>query len=593
MATSISIPYTQSRPVELSLPSFLTTLPPELRNRIYELLFKRNEPVLLHNAKAYHPKPPLRSACDSDEEYQLALEDCDRLIKKFDGADNHFIHNFPVALLQTCRQVYHEAVGILYGTNTFCFARTLHRDCPSYLDQFSSFELYDEVAYNPKNYALQWLSDIGAQVCSIYEISIDINAFYPARGWAEIPLLSLARYFWTNKTLQCNISIADVGSILSRHVDANTMQRRWQDSLWVNKLTLNNIVNAVIVDDALGISRFAYSSRLLDSIMITPDLTEAIVCYFPTGNERIPFQVVKKFTIARLGENIRFDATPSRGLQTISTAAHENIFWMACLSDAGIVFDLDTCTLRGIDMALFQCNRLQRNRFREVCLPDDYPFTIKMTSYKATAEFPQSRLIDDSVSGPGLPSNFEELLRKASFPHRGTTLALNFVLTKRKTLDEIRINVREFLVHSRCAMKARLQITVWGPNNSGIYQDQATIPMASLHKQMFLLLSDLILSWPDGLSRQWNSALPDIWVNGQGTPIKAVYRKDHTGPKHCVEHKYSHLDEQGFHHQGCLSIKAILAQLPTNGEFLRTGGGEMERIWNAFKQYYWDWPGTA
>ncbi|KAH7080003.1 hypothetical protein BKA63DRAFT_590269 [Paraphoma chrysanthemicola] len=590
MATSSSIPNTPSRPVKPSLPSFLTTLPPELRNTIYELLFTRRKPVLLHNTQAYQPKPPTRSDCDSDEEYQTALEDCDRLIKEFDGADSHFIHNFPVALLRTCRQVYHEAVGILYGTNTFCFSRALHRHGHTRFDQLSRSNLYDDEAYHPLKYAPQWLSGIGSQVCFIYRISIDFNALCLAYvHWAEVELLPLARFFWTNKDLQCHISVADADSIPSRHVDANAMQQRSQDSLWATKLTLDKIVNAIIVDDALGISRFAYSSRLLESIKITKDFTEVTVGYAPNYDRRVSFQVVKEFTIARLGEAIRFDATPSRGLRTLPHMSHEIIFWMACLSDACIVLDLDTRSLRGIDMALFQCNQLQRNRFRYVRLPEDYPSTIKMTSYEAITEFPQSRLMGESISGPVLPTTLKELLLKASGKRQSTTLALNFLLIKRTTLDETRINVRDLIVHTECLTRsARLQITVCDPNNSGIHQEQATIPMAYCHKQMFLLLSDLILSWPDGLYTQWNSALPDIWMNGRGTPIKAVYRKDHTGPEYSIEYKYRALDEQGLHTQGWRSIQAVLAQLPYFAEMPSPSAGALENSWNWFRLFHWD-----
>jgi hypothetical protein len=49
----IQIPKTVSSPADPSAPSFLSTLPPEIRNPIYEVLFKRDGEVLLHDAKAY------------------------------------------------------------------------------------------------------------------------------------------------------------------------------------------------------------------------------------------------------------------------------------------------------------------------------------------------------------------------------------------------------------------------------------------------------------------------------------------------------------------------------------------------------------
>jgi hypothetical protein len=53
-APATSIPKTISAPADPNAPSFLTTLQPEIRMRVYEVLFKRDERVLVHNAAAYH-----------------------------------------------------------------------------------------------------------------------------------------------------------------------------------------------------------------------------------------------------------------------------------------------------------------------------------------------------------------------------------------------------------------------------------------------------------------------------------------------------------------------------------------------------------
>jgi hypothetical protein len=58
MRPYIRIPKTDSNPAEPNSPSFLATLPPELRNRVYEVLFRRNEPVLVHNTSVYHAREP-------------------------------------------------------------------------------------------------------------------------------------------------------------------------------------------------------------------------------------------------------------------------------------------------------------------------------------------------------------------------------------------------------------------------------------------------------------------------------------------------------------------------------------------------------
>jgi len=43
-----------SSPTDPSAVSFLTKLPPEIRNYVYEILFKRGDRVLLHNVDAFH-----------------------------------------------------------------------------------------------------------------------------------------------------------------------------------------------------------------------------------------------------------------------------------------------------------------------------------------------------------------------------------------------------------------------------------------------------------------------------------------------------------------------------------------------------------
>jgi hypothetical protein len=136
-----TIPKTTSGPANPNQPSFLTILPPELRKRIYELLFKRDEPVLLHDGEAYRDKlrgklrpdaqenderfwrPDQGDEDDEEEDYWEELEiDVEPHVK-----DDDFHHSFGegIGLLLSCRQIYHEAAGILYGHNTFLFFRVL------------------------------------------------------------------------------------------------------------------------------------------------------------------------------------------------------------------------------------------------------------------------------------------------------------------------------------------------------------------------------------------------------------------------------------------------------------------------------------
>jgi hypothetical protein len=118
----MQIPKRMSSPANPSKPWFLDR-PAEIRNAIYEFLFKREDPVLHHNAKAYHIEPP-HDKYKQYHDYNLSeLEGFDDEYEKEIGQDQFFIHGFQLVtpFLLTCGQVYSEAVGYLYGGNSFVF----------------------------------------------------------------------------------------------------------------------------------------------------------------------------------------------------------------------------------------------------------------------------------------------------------------------------------------------------------------------------------------------------------------------------------------------------------------------------------------
>ncbi|CAE7218605.1 hypothetical protein PTTW11_11061 [Pyrenophora teres f. teres] len=68
----VKIPKAISGPSGPSVPSFLTTLSPELRNNIYEYLFELHLLVLLHDEEAY--RHFLVAAYDDNRHLRTALE---------------------------------------------------------------------------------------------------------------------------------------------------------------------------------------------------------------------------------------------------------------------------------------------------------------------------------------------------------------------------------------------------------------------------------------------------------------------------------------------------------------------------------------
>jgi hypothetical protein len=128
---------TASSPADPNAPSFFTSLPPEMRNAIYEVLFKHDEPVLVHNANAYHAQEPYRDDYTDMEVYMTEVTLFDQISEAEIGADAEFHHGFREALplLHSCRQIYHECAGVLYGCNEFVVSRALNRhelDCDEF-----------------------------------------------------------------------------------------------------------------------------------------------------------------------------------------------------------------------------------------------------------------------------------------------------------------------------------------------------------------------------------------------------------------------------------------------------------------------------
>jgi hypothetical protein len=130
------IPRTVSRPSNPEEPSFITSLPPEIRNRIYDVLFKRDVPVMLY--------------ADPDAFRMQEQYECDSV---FCSSRCGSYHQFAtsVNLFKTCRQVYTEAAGVLYGANHFIF----DDDLSGHLNGYT----HDHDHHH--KYAARWSSESG------------------------------------------------------------------------------------------------------------------------------------------------------------------------------------------------------------------------------------------------------------------------------------------------------------------------------------------------------------------------------------------------------------------------------------------------
>lgn len=200
----IYISKTISSPRDKLAPSFLTTFPAENRNNIYEILYDRDEPVLLHNKAAYRRYVDW---ADNIIPNSLTDEGNDPIVKEPRNLHDEFDHGLTgnVSLLHSCRQLYHETAGVLYGSNTFLFSQVPLR------------HLNLGFKYSPTKPTATWISSIGSQISLVHCIEIDAGSLIleeDGNGPAmvdETDILPLIRLLWSYHGLLGKVKYVHTG----------------------------------------------------------------------------------------------------------------------------------------------------------------------------------------------------------------------------------------------------------------------------------------------------------------------------------------------------------------------------------------------
>lgn len=373
-------PNRTSRPTDPSAVSFLTKLPPEIRNCVYELLFKREDPVLLHNADAYHASHPFRGALeDYYSEYEAGI-----------GKDEGFRHDFHegLALLSSCRQINDEASGILYGGNMFIFSRLLEEeDC----DDLNGDEEYFQV-----NYAGKWLNEIGSQFNCLKKVVIDADATCCEGlcGHSEdIELLPLLRLMWKNPD---PLKIISFGSISRAPCTQEpTIEAADRDrEPWIDRARiLNNLLTAFAVHDALDIRKYAFSSHLMSEVRI-------LTC--PMGKVRGSVGMkngngteLRKLLVSDEGKTLRWKPRKKRRpFRNLAVDTRERIAGLILRHPDEIIIDLNTHTVRGLDFGIARTGLVPRHTLGKL-VSRLSRISIKMTSKKPVTDFDGFKKLED------------------------------------------------------------------------------------------------------------------------------------------------------------------------------------------------------
>ena len=261
--TTLSIPRTTSSAATTG-PSFLTTFLTEVRNAIDRHLFKREDPVLIRKRELVELTAPVLRG--DSRRFARRLQEYRDLCDAESKADDDFNHGlqYCISLLRTCRQEYHEAVGVLYSENTFVVTRPLHEHD------------YQTSGYHQIDHTPVWLSGLGSRQQMLRKIVIDADAMCPLEcdlsPSCDYDVLPLLRFLWSYPEFIDVVKFEHTGRNLPGHSNGTSADEDEEDLVDGETRGLAQYLNGVLYtlakSDALQLRRYAYSDRLLESVYI-------------------------------------------------------------------------------------------------------------------------------------------------------------------------------------------------------------------------------------------------------------------------------------------------------------------------------------
>ena len=449
--TFIEIPKTTSGPADPRAPSILTTLPPEIRNRIYGYLFEEDGPIIFRDDHAHldHAGSRLHGVAERHVEEE-------NLRNGFGGG---------VRLLLSCRQIYHEAVGILYGENTFMFSRGL---------------------FSQMDYICTWLASIGSHYQLLSRVQIDADVFV-AKRMAGYDLLPLLKLIWNHPQAKCGFAFVLSGNL-------STEEHGRNDKLYgpIGPVDyLNNVLFALGTTDALKLRQYAKYSGLISSIMVwyTASTYLGYVTYNDDDDRPCRFShPVRHFELLSHGSKVQWNKLRHFGLLSLTDEFLSAINSYTRASDTDVVFDLNTKKVRGYHVGLGGVSNLLRFDIDRMTTRVYDNIVIRMSTLEATTDFDDFKALQKLLD----VDNFRNLVNpyECREEHCSINIVLMFKLSTPEPIADLRININK-LLHTFKRDHGGLNITIQKFDSS--VNGTQSIEWHHVQKAVFLLLSDILV----------------------------------------------------------------------------------------------------
>jgi len=524
-----------SRPADPSKPSFLE-LPAEIRNAVYELLFENDGPVFLHNADAFFPRAPDLDDYDDDGGPRCLCESCryegishyerdrsawaaamDNDAKDLKFLKAHFAHGLSdgLGMLTSCRQICSEAVGVLYGHNTFAFTRRTDRHDINYLtnEYRAWFEpiFYNNERYNQLNYSARWMDSIGDHYRFLRKVVIDTDAMCPShcRWAADFDVLPLLRIMWAHPEAKCEIVFESTGRALSAHIH----NASYPTAVSVD---LNTLLHTLGKEDMLGLR---HVSRSLETVVIE----------FEQVGRRSEWHFVKYkrsglrfFTIlSKVAEVSWNPKKPIKSRADLPRSIRQIIARYVALGPEGIVVDLTAHVTHGLDLTLL---RMVPCSVKSLIRPG-YSLTLSMTSQEAETSFKRFSALDTLLWPEAINNTTASYIARGEFGlTSGQSINLNFILDDDNGLEDVKINMRGLVrfLSSMSILKANMwsTIKIIIKDNKGHQKACSEVPIKKLRQAVFLFFTDLLRDSIYARERQQHT--PNMRINGFGAILKCI-----------------------------------------------------------------------
>jgi hypothetical protein len=435
-----------SAPADLDRPSFLK-LPAEIRNSVYEHLLRSQGSTTL---------------------------ELDRWDPKWRVVSRPIVPN--VVFLATCRQMYSEAIGVLYCQNTFEFTMESSRTRDAWFENVSN-----------------WLTGIGRHASLLGTLLIDMSDI---QAWPlNINILPLLRHLWKHKTSRLGIKFT------SRHESVCTPAEAERLGAVMTHLVVDTFPELQVYDE----------SGLLRQVRIVPWENTGWICFgVPLDGIRYawhddyPLTYDHKFRITTTGISLKASLTPDPGNWVENPSICQGIPSRLAQDTTGFVFDLTRKTLSPKPCTLGQVNENFRRLTQELVRLERKVAKIT-TSQRKIASLNEVALIKEfGRTNHNLPDPSSTSLPFAIF--------IRFELDGQASLEEVRIDATAIVDATEYYDNSTtIRVELHNSKRTGSPIDESTLQLADIRSRVLIALH--VICEEDACRTKVKQT---VWIDGKG-----------------------------------------------------------------------------